>query len=439
MSPKLTQSKTFFIWMWVLLVCLVVSPVMAEVSVPALSSRVTDLTGTISDAQRATLEGTLKSIEEEYGSQMAVLIVPSTQPETIEQYSIRVVDQWKLGKKGEDKGLLLLVAKNERKVRIEVGYGLEGVIPDALAWRVIDETITPRFKQGDFAGGIQSGAMRLAGLIAGKSQAVTDAQTDSEESPSDASSAQSIPELFTDETGSFSDEQRSALTGELTDYEVKNGKHIFVLVVPTTQPETAEQYAQRLMKHWEVAGNLDVDRSVLLLVAKDVGVAHILPGPALRQRIKAGAIESAIADSIEPQLGKGELIGAVQTGVRDVEKILDDAAQNMTFSERTIDEISQLPLWFLLVMAAFGTVLRWFLGPLGGGLVMGGITGGGAWFISETIEIAFASAAVGFLFVLVGIMNWLAMGFGAGSSGGGGGGFSGGGGGFGGGGASGGW
>ncbi len=104
---------------------------MAEVAVPALKSRVTDLTGTLAANEAAQLEQKLAAFEARKGSQIAVLIVPTTQPETIEQYSIRVAEAWKLGRKGIDDGALLLIAKQDRTVRIEVGYGLEGVLPDA--------------------------------------------------------------------------------------------------------------------------------------------------------------------------------------------------------------------------------------------------------------------------------------------------------------------
>lgn len=139
-----------------------------EVAVPPLAHRVTDLTGTLSQEQQAALESRLAQFEQKEGSQIAVLIVPSTQPEAIEQYSIRVVDQWKLGRKGVDDGILILVAKDDRKVRIEVGYGLEGAIPDAIANRLIDEIIVPHFRQGDFYGGLNVAVDRLAGLIAGE-------------------------------------------------------------------------------------------------------------------------------------------------------------------------------------------------------------------------------------------------------------------------------
>lgn len=140
----------------------------AEVAVPRLAARVTDLTGTLSAQQKSALEGRLAAFEAKKGSQIAVLIVPTTKPETIEQYSIRVAERWKLGRKGVDDGVLLLVAKDDHALRIEVGYGLEGVIPDATAWRVIDEIIVPRFRAGDFAGGVEAGTAALMGLIEGE-------------------------------------------------------------------------------------------------------------------------------------------------------------------------------------------------------------------------------------------------------------------------------
>jgi len=115
---------------------------LAEVPVPALEARVTDLTGTLTAQQRGALEESLRAFEALKGAQLAVLLVPTTAPETIEQYAIRVAEAWKLGRQGVDDGLLLLVAKDDRRMRIEVGYGLEGAVPDAIAKRVIAETIT---------------------------------------------------------------------------------------------------------------------------------------------------------------------------------------------------------------------------------------------------------------------------------------------------------
>jgi uncharacterized protein len=140
----------------------------AQVAVPDLSRRVTDLTATLSAAQVATLENELAAFEIGKGSQIAVLIIPTTEPEDIAQFGIRVADQWKIGRNKIDDGVILIVAKDDRKLRIEVGYGLEGAIPDAVAKRVIDETITPYFRSGDFYGGIEAGVQQLMKLIEGE-------------------------------------------------------------------------------------------------------------------------------------------------------------------------------------------------------------------------------------------------------------------------------
>lgn len=134
--------------------------------VPTLRSRVTDLTGVLG-SRVGPLREQLRLLEEEKGSQVAVLVVNTTQPETIEQFSIRVVDQWKLGRRGIDDGVLLLVALKDRKVRIEVGRGLEGDIPDVIAHRIIQEQILPQFRKGEVPTGIEAGVHALVGLIRG--------------------------------------------------------------------------------------------------------------------------------------------------------------------------------------------------------------------------------------------------------------------------------
>ncbi len=136
--------------------------------VPALQSRVTDLTGTLTGSQSASLESKLADFEARKGAQIAVLVVPTTQPEEIEQYSIRVADAWKLGREKPDDGALLLVAKEDRALRIEVGRGLEGALTDLVANRIIDETIAPRFREGDFAGGIAAGLDRMIAVVDGE-------------------------------------------------------------------------------------------------------------------------------------------------------------------------------------------------------------------------------------------------------------------------------
>jgi len=141
---------------------------LADVAIPPLSGRVVDQTGTLSDSDISSLTQQLKNLELRKGSQVAVLIVPTTQPETIEQYSIRVAEAWKIGRRKIDDGALLVVAKNDHKLRIEVGYGLEGSLTDVTARRIIDEIIVPRFRNGDFAGGISAGVGRIIAVIDGE-------------------------------------------------------------------------------------------------------------------------------------------------------------------------------------------------------------------------------------------------------------------------------
>jgi uncharacterized protein len=141
---------------------------LAQVPVPKLSARVTDLTGTLTQQQRVSLEERLAAFEARKGSQIAVLIVPTTQPEAIEQFSIRVAEQWKIGRKGVDDGAILVVAMKDRAVRIEVGYGLEGVMPDVVAKRIVEDYIVPRFKSGDYFGGIDAGVSKMISVVDGE-------------------------------------------------------------------------------------------------------------------------------------------------------------------------------------------------------------------------------------------------------------------------------
>jgi uncharacterized protein len=150
-----------------LLLCWGVSAA-ADVAVPPLSGRVVDQTMTLTQQQQAGLEQTLRDFESRKGSQVAVLIVPTTAPEAIEQFSIRVAEQWKIGRKKVDDGAILVVAKDDRKLRIEVGYGLEGALTDITSKRIIDEVIVPKFKTGDFAGGIIDGVDRILKVIDGE-------------------------------------------------------------------------------------------------------------------------------------------------------------------------------------------------------------------------------------------------------------------------------
>jgi len=165
MLPAIFPRTRYGLGFFLLLFCMMA---WAIVGVPELSRRVTDLTATLSAEQITALENKLAAFEAKKGSQIAVLMVPTTQPKDISEFGIEVADLWQIGRKGVDDGVILIVAKDDRKLRLEVGYGLEGVIPDAVAKRVIAETITPHFKEGDYVGGINAGVEQLMTVIEGE-------------------------------------------------------------------------------------------------------------------------------------------------------------------------------------------------------------------------------------------------------------------------------
>lgn len=139
-----------------------------EIGVPPLTGHVIDQTQTLTPAERQALEDKLMAFEKARGTQMVVLMVPTTQPEDIAAYAQRVGDTWKIGRREVGDGLLIVVATQDRKVRIEVAKALEGAVPDLAARQIIDRAITPAFKAGDFAGGLQQGIDHLVARIEGE-------------------------------------------------------------------------------------------------------------------------------------------------------------------------------------------------------------------------------------------------------------------------------
>ena len=157
---------------FLLALLLATAPVAAQPApqapVPPLDAPVVDTTGTLDASTVQRLDAQARALQQRKGSQLQVLVVPTTQPDSIEQYAVRVFEDWKLGRKGVDDGVLLLVAKDDRAVRIETGYGLEGAIPDAVANRVIQEYLVPKFRAGDFGGGIEDATAVLVKLVDGE-------------------------------------------------------------------------------------------------------------------------------------------------------------------------------------------------------------------------------------------------------------------------------
>ncbi len=150
------------------LICLFVEPTTADATeVPFLAGRVNDLADLLSEASEAAMEKQLAELEQKTGTQVAVLTIPSLGGEILEDYTLRVAETWKLGRGQFDDGALLLIARDERQMRLEVGYGLEGTIPDAYAKRILDDILRPRLRAGDFDGGVQSAVDAIAGLVTG--------------------------------------------------------------------------------------------------------------------------------------------------------------------------------------------------------------------------------------------------------------------------------
>ena len=167
-TTGLFRTVTAMLIMAVMLVAGVRIAVAAEAPIPPFTSRVVDTTQTLDAGTVAALTQKLADLEQRKGAQIAVLLIPSTQGEAIEQYAVRAFEQWKPGRKRVDDGIMLIVAKDDRRLRIEVGYGLEGAVPDLLAGRIIREQIAPLFKQNDFAGGITRGVDSLILLVDGE-------------------------------------------------------------------------------------------------------------------------------------------------------------------------------------------------------------------------------------------------------------------------------
>jgi uncharacterized protein len=164
---KLRNARTFFAGLALLLAPTILCLALA-LDVPPLRGRINDYAGLIPADRARALEERLARFEAETGHQIAVLTVPSLKGDSLEDFSIRVAESWKIGKKGFDNGAILLIARDDRRLRIEVGYGLEGVMPDAIASRIIRDVITPRFRSGDYSGGIEAGVDAILRVTSGE-------------------------------------------------------------------------------------------------------------------------------------------------------------------------------------------------------------------------------------------------------------------------------
>ncbi|HSL82938.1 MAG TPA: TPM domain-containing protein [Thermoanaerobaculia bacterium] len=176
----------------------------AAKEVPYLSGRVVDEAGIVPPDAASRIEGKLRAFEEETGAQVAVLTVPSLEGEVLENYSLKVAETWGLGRKSRDDGVLLLVARDDRQLRIEVGYGLEGALTDAEAGRIVRNVIVPRFKAGDYGGGIEAGVDAVVGTIRGEEGLIPEDTGPIEGAPPDLAGRLMMALVFFPVVGVFS-------------------------------------------------------------------------------------------------------------------------------------------------------------------------------------------------------------------------------------------
>ena len=168
---KYERNRVIHILVILTLFCILSTPHLLALDVPPLKGRVNDYAGMLSSYAKQQLDGILRDLEKNDSTQIVVLIIPSLDGEVLEEFSIKVVDQWKIGQKGLDNGAVLLITKKERKIRIEVGYGLEGSLTDLMAGRIIRNVLVPQFRAGNFDQGVLDGVQAMIGVVRGEYQA----------------------------------------------------------------------------------------------------------------------------------------------------------------------------------------------------------------------------------------------------------------------------
>ena len=182
------------LWSALFAAVLIAANIAHATDVPYLTGRVTDNADILSPSMKKTLTERLKAHEDSTGNQIAVLTVPSLEGESIEGYAEAVFKEWKLGQKGKDNGILLIVAPQDRRMRIEVGYGLEGTIPDSVAGSIIRNAITPKFKSGDYDGGVDAGISAILTVLeTGKTEFAETAKAEAKESSFSGIEAPDMP------------------------------------------------------------------------------------------------------------------------------------------------------------------------------------------------------------------------------------------------------
>lgn len=297
----------------------------ADVPIPPLTKFAIDLTGTLTPEQLLALNQKLAFLEGDKGAQFAVLIVPTTQPETVFQFGMRVFDSWKLGRKGVDDGLLWVISADNGKWHILTGYGLEGVIPDVKVKHIAEEFIDPHFKRGEIYTGIDKAVTALIKVVeseplpppSGHSQIWSRSIV-----PQDAVTIPSWTQPVIDLTGTLDPGQMNALNKRLKDFEYRKGAQIGVLIVPTTRTENTTQFIRRVWETWQL-GRDEINDGVIMVVAKDDKQMNIAPGLGLEKVLDTAKLAEILNGIIAPNLMVGEYDAGIGDGVDAIIKVVD--------------------------------------------------------------------------------------------------------------------
>jgi uncharacterized membrane protein YgcG len=309
---------------WLVLFC---GSTHADVAIPRWAQPVMDLTGTLSPQQTQALNQRLAAFEAKKGAQIGVLIVPSTQPETVFQFGMRVFDTWKLGRKGIDDGLLWVISADNGRWYILTGYGLEGVLPDVKVRHIGEEFIDPYFNRGEIYSGIEKGVTALMKVVDTEPLPPPTIEHASVECSSVAppQKAVAIP-LWTkpviDLAGALDPAQLAALNKRLEAFENLKGAQIGMLIVPNAEPETIAQFAIRVCATWKL-GRDGVGDGVVMTVDKDNKQFHIIVGHGLEKVLDYAKLEQILSETIAPNLMIGEFDAGIIGGMDAIMKVVE--------------------------------------------------------------------------------------------------------------------
>lgn len=309
----------------VILLMLLCGAAHAEVAIPPWTKFATDLTGTLTPEQTLALNQRLAALEASKGAQFAVLLVPTTQPEDLFQFGMRVFDSWKLGRKGVDDGVLWVVSSDNGKWFILTGYGMEGPLPDIKLKHFATEFIDPHFKRGEIYAGLEAGVAAITKVIESEPLPPPTGHSSiwyASVIPQDAVPIPPWTQPVIDLTGTLDPERMQALNKRLEDFEYRKGAQIGLLMLPTTRSENSVQFTRRVCETWQL-GRDGVDDGVIITVTKDYSQLHIEVGRGLESILDNAKLQQIANEIIVPNLMIGEFDAGIGDGVDAIMKVVD--------------------------------------------------------------------------------------------------------------------